>query len=274
MDIRRNPAAYLDRVVAIAAAAASHILAIYEGEFTVTRKADGSPVTAADHAAHDVIVAHLTALTPELPVLSEESKEIPYATRRAWPAFWLVDPLDGTREFAKRNGEFTVNIALIEGARAVLGVVYVPVTRTAYYACAGERAYKRVGDAPPVPIHVRAYHGGPPTVVVSRSHPGVHLSDFLTRIQVRQGGYETRAMGSALKSCLVAEGVADIYARLGPTSEWDTAAAQCVVETAGGRVTDTANRPLVYNKPSLLNPWFLVSGAGGHDWSAYVEQPA
>lgn len=258
-------------VVEAARKAGERILEVYRQDFATYKKADASPLTEADMAAHRVIIAALAALTPDIPVLSEESAAIDYQARASWRQFWLVDPLDGTKEFIKRNGEFTVNIALIEGGTPVLGVVHVPVTGVTYSASQTNGAWRQEADRPAQPIRVRAYHGGKAMVVASRSHAGGAVDKFLTRLRAREGEHETVNMGSSLKLCLVAEGKADIYPRLGPTSEWDTAAAQCVVEAAGGWVKDLHMRPLVYNKPSLLNPWFLVGGAGGYDWTVYLD---
>jgi 3'(2'), 5'-bisphosphate nucleotidase len=263
-----NPCDHLEAVREIAHVAGRRILDVYEREFKVEHKEDRSPLTEADRAAHEIITTQLEALTPDIPVLSEESAAVNYETRAGWKRFWLVDPLDGTKEFINRNGEFTVNIALIDGNRPVLGVVYVPVPALTYYACTGQAAYKQKGECAIQPARVRRFDGGKPIVVASRSHAGKETEAFLKKI----GEHDIVSMGSALKLCLVAEGAADVYPRLGPTMEWDTAAAQCVVEAAGGRVTDLNRQPLVYNKPSLLNPWFLVSGAGGYDW--YRHLPA
>jgi len=262
-----DPCELLESVADLARDAGRRILEIYESDFAVQHKEDRSPLTAADMAAHNAIVAGLQVLTPELPVLSEESKDVPYAERRQWNTYWLVDPLDGTREFIKRNGEFTVNIALIHGTESVLGVVHVPVSGLIYKACRGGGAFKQPRDGEAHPIHVRERAGDPLVVAGSRSHRGDSLQHFLGNI----GDYEMISMGSALKLCLVAEGRADIYPRLGPTSEWDTAAAQCVVEEAGGRVTDTDMNILRYNtKDSLLNPEFLVFGDLQRDWKRYL----
>jgi 3'(2'), 5'-bisphosphate nucleotidase len=261
---------YLDDAITIAVDAGHRILEIYRRDFGVVEKGDGSPLTEADRAAHEAIVARLAKLTPGIPVLSEESSKLDYAERAKWPRFWLVDPLDGTKEFIKRNGEFTVNIALVENGRAVLGVVHVPVTAVSYSACAGLGAFKQQGAVAPQPIRARAFRGGKAVVVASRSHAGKHIEGFLKNI----GDHDVVSMGSALKLCLVADGTADVYPRLGPTMEWDTAAAQCVVEAAGGSVTDMHAKPLRYNKPSLLNPWFMVSGAGGHDWHRQLPAEA
>ncbi len=261
--------ALLDGVIALAIEAGHAIMAIYAQNFSVVKKDDLSPLTEADMAAHHIIVAGLEKLTPELPVLSEESTAIPFVTRTTWSRYWLVDPLDGTREFIKRNGEFTVNIALIENHKPVLGIVYVPVTGVCYYARQGQGACKQeTGNAQsPQPIHIRAWNGEQLIVAGSRSHRSNDFDIFLANI----GDCQVISMGSSLKSCLVAEGTVHIYPRLGLTSEWDTAAAQCIVEEAGGQLTDTALRPLRYNtKESLLNPSFLVFGDARHDWSKYV----
>jgi len=255
----------LGAVRAVARAAGRRILTVYETAFDVDHKSDGSPLTAADRAAHAEIVAGLGELTPVVPIVSEESAEIDWRTRSGWRQYWLVDPLDGTREFVKRNGEFTVNIALIEDGRPVLGVVYTPVLDLEHWACEQGGAWCR-RDGRELPIRARAYRGGRATVAASRSHAGPRLAVFLDRLREREGEPETISMGSALKLCLVAEGRADVYPRLGPTSEWDTAAAHCVVEVAGGSIRDLHGQPLRYNKPDVLNPWFLAWGAGDYDW--------
>lgn len=255
----------LEPVCEIARRAGQEILKIYHSEFDVEDKADGSPLTAADRAAHDTIVQGLLELTPDIPVLSEEASDIAYDERANWQRYWLVDPLDGTKEFVKRNGEFTVNIAFIEGDRPVLGVVYVPVTGVMYYACRGTGAFKFDGNQVRS-IRVQRYQGKKVRVVASRSHASDALQTFLHGV----GDVETISMGSSLKLCLVAEGAADVYPRLGPTSEWDTAAAQAVVEVAGGSVTDLDGQPLRYNKKDILNPWFIVSD-GETDWTRYLD---
>jgi len=257
----------LEHIVDIANQAGEAIMEIYTREFAVEEKADSSPLTEADLAAHRLIVEALSQLEPRLPVLSEESASIPWEERSRWLRYWLVDPLDGTREFVKRNGEFTVNIALVESGRATCGVVHIPVTRTSYYGCLKRGAWKKEGDEPARPIHTTPQRRHPLRVAGSRSHAGDSLKRFLERV----GPHEIMSMGSSLKLCLVAEGEADIYPRLGPTSEWDTAAAQAVVEAAGGFVTDLEGRPLRYNcKDSLLNPHFLVFGDENEDWASYL----
>ncbi len=261
-----DPLDLLEPVKSLAMAAGAEIMAIYATAFSVQKKDDASPLTAADLASHRTLVAGLENLTPSIPVLSEESAHIAYAERGRWRRFWLLDPLDGTKEFIKRNGEFTVNIALIDGHQPVLGVVSAPAMNLCYYGAVGRGAWRQQGAEPPQSIAVAApTPDRPARVVGSRSHAGDSLQAFLDRV----GSHELLPMGSSLKFCLVAEGKADIYPRLGPTSEWDTAAAQCVVEQAGGQVVTTDGRRLAYNtKDSLLNPHFLVLGGGGRDWLA------
>ncbi len=262
-----NPCKYLDPVRSLAKQAGERILAVYNTDFSVEEKDDNSPLTAADMASHTAIVAGLEALTPEIPVLSEESAKIPYAERSGWETYWLIDPLDGTKEFIKRNGEFTVNIALIHAGVPVLGVVYVPVSGVTYAGCEGRGALKELPGVGEQPIQVRKLEEGPVAVVGSRSHQGDSLKAFLAKL----GAHEMVSMGSSLKICLVAEGVADVYPRLGPTSEWDTAAAHCVVNQAGGHLTGLDMQPLRYNtKDSLLNPFFFVFGDDSRDWSQYL----
>jgi 3'(2'), 5'-bisphosphate nucleotidase len=257
----------LDDLLQLAREAGDAILTIYNTDFEVEQKEDDSPLTAADTAAHRLIVSTLAQLTPEIPVLSEESSEVPFSTRQQWQRYWLIDPLDGTREFVKRNGEFTVNIALIEAQTPTLGVVHAPVLGTTYYGVQGEGAWKQLVDQPASPIGVTDQCRKPVRVAGSRSHAGDSLLQFLGKL----GEHELVSMGSSLKLCLVAEGKADIYPRLGPTSEWDTAAAQAVVEAAGGRVTTLDLQPLKYNtKDSLLNPHFLVFGDIARNWSDYL----
>ena len=263
-----TPKDLVEPVLEIAREAGRRILEIYGREFAVESKADESPLTEADMASHRAIVSGLSALTPDIPLLSEESADIPYEERRRWDEYWLIDPLDGTKEFIKRNGEFTVNIALIRGGRPVLGVVHVPVKDTDYFGAEGVGAFRRVGDSDPAPIRVTGETGSPVRVVGSRSHRGHSLDTYLDRL----GAHEMVPMGSSLKLCLVASGDADVYPRLGPTCEWDTAAAQGVVEAAGGKVVDLEGAPLRYNsKEEFLNPFFIVFGDDSRDWTAYSE---
>ncbi len=257
----------LNPVITLARSAGDEILAVYDSDFTVQHKDDDSPLTAADLASHHAIVAGLRALSPDLPILSEESAPPEFATRARWRRYWLIDPLDGTKEFVRRSGEFTVNIALIEDQQPVLGVVYTPVQRLTYAGARGVGAFKLLDDQAREPIHVRPLAHGAVTVVGSKSHGTEELNAYLKRL----GEHQLRSMGSSLKFCLVAEGAADLYPRLGPTCEWDTAAAQAVVEAAGGRVTDLEMNPLRYNtKASLLNPHFFVFGDPRGQWDRYL----
>jgi 3'(2'), 5'-bisphosphate nucleotidase len=258
----------LAQICAIARAAGRVILEVYGREFSVTRKDDDSPLTEADQLAHGLIARELARLEPNLPLLSEESVASEHAQRRSWPRYWLVDPLDGTKEFLKRNGEFTVNIALIERQRATLGVVYAPVFDRLYYGAVDVGAWRANGDDAALAITVQDRVASPLRVVGSRSHPSAELAAYLGAL----GPHEITDMGSSLKICLVAEGAADIYPRLGPTSEWDTAAAQAILESAGGRMIDTVGQPLRYNsKDDLLNPHFLAFGDQQYDWLAPIR---
>ena len=252
----------------IAAAAGSAILAVYDTNYNIAHKDYRKPLTEADLAAHRLIVEGLRRLTPSLPVLSEESLDVPYAERAGWTRYWLVDPLDGTREFIKKNGEFTVNIALINGERPVLGVVHAPVGGALWGAWRDGGAYRRdVAGAAPRRLRTRA-PAEPLVVAGSRSHGSEREAGLLARL----GAVEKLALGSSLKFCRIAEGAADLYLRLGPTSEWDTAAAQCVLEEAGGAVLDLAGAPLRYNsKDSLLNPDFLACGDPRVDWAGRLR---
>ena len=259
----------LGEVAAIARQAAEEILEVYaSGDAGETRKGDDSPLTQADLRAHRRIAAELARLTPHVPMLSEEAADIPYAQRAAWSRFWLVDPLDGTKEFLSRNGQFTVNIALIEDHAPALGVVHVPVTATSYQGLAGAGAWCQRGASAAQPIRVSPKSAQPVRVVGSRSHRGDSLDAFLARV----GEHEMVPMGSSLKFCMVAEGAADVYPRLGPTSEWDTAAAHAVVSAAGGRVRTLEGAPLRYNThEGILNPFFVASGPEDHDWLALLR---
>lgn len=259
----------LDAVLAIAHQASAAIMQIYGSEFAVEHKDDDSPLTLADREAHRIIVAGLGTLTPEVPVLSEESppEQHALATRCQWQTLWLVDPLDGTREFVKRNGEFTVNIALIHQHRPVLGVITVPALNLAYCGAKGLGAQRITAHGAAQAIGVRHPAHRPPLVVGSRSHAGDAQALLLKRL----GSYELCSVGSALKFCRVAEGAADFYPRLGPTSEWDTAAGQALVEAAGGQVLNLQGESLRYNqRDSLLNPHFVVIGDPQFAWQHLV----
>jgi 3'(2'), 5'-bisphosphate nucleotidase len=259
----------LGRVAEVAREAGREILEIYAaGPVAATAKADQSPLTAADLRAHRLIVERLGALVPVLPVLSEEAAHTPFAERSRWARYWLVDPLDGTKEFLSRNGQFTVNIALIEGHAPTLGVVHVPVADSSYLGLPGEGAWRQRAGAAPEVIRVAVRTAAPMRVVGSRSHRGDSLDTFL----VRAGAHELLAIGSSLKFCRVAEGAADVYPRLGPTSEWDTAAAHAVVTAAGGTVSGLDGSPLQYNtREELLNPYFVAFGPKDRDWLALLR---
>lgn len=243
----------LEQICQLAREAGAAIMDVYLGEkpLEAAQKPDDSPVTAADMAAHAVILKGLQALTPGIPVLSEEDPQS-WETRQHWDRYWLVDPLDGTKEFLKRNGEFTVNIALIEKGKAVLGVVFAPAMKVMYSAAEG-KAWKEENGVRNQ-IHVR--DGRPPLVVISRSHSDDELKQYLQHI----GEHQTTSIGSSLKFCLVAEGHAQLYPRFGPTNIWDTAAGHAVAVAAGAHVHDWQGKPLDYTpRESFLNPGFRVS---------------
>ena len=246
----------LEGVIAVARAAARDILTVYEGAFAVEHKHDASPVTEADLAAHRRIVDGLQALTPGVPVLSEESPAPDIAARRLWSALWLVDPLDGTREFVKRNGEFTVNIALVVEGVATYGVIQQPVTGALWHGGPGLGAFRRDGETDHA-IRARIPAAGPLRIAASRSHRDARTQAVLDALP----GSEVVGCGSSLKFCRLAEGALDLYPRFGPTSEWDTAAGQAILEGAGGAVFDPRGRPLRYNqRDTLLNGDFVALG--------------
>jgi 3'(2'), 5'-bisphosphate nucleotidase len=256
-----------ETVIALARSAGAAIMDIYRQDFVVGHKDDRSPLTAADLAAHRIIVAGLEKLTPDVPVLSEESASLKWSERQAWARYWLVDPLDGTREFVKKNGEFTVNIALIEDHEPVFGVVYAPALEEMHYGERGRGAFVRMGSED-VALNTRRPALSPLRVAASRSHLDERTAAFLARL----GEIETASMGSSLKFCRIAEARIDLYPRFGLTSEWDTAAAQALVEAAGGAVLTLDGQPLRYNtKDSLLNPHFIVLGDAGLPWREWLD---
>ncbi|MFI4905453.1 MAG: 3'(2'),5'-bisphosphate nucleotidase CysQ [Steroidobacteraceae bacterium] len=260
--------AWLPAVMAIADQAGREIMRIYEAGFSVTLKDDSSPRTEADLAAQRVIDAGLRNLTPQWPMLGEESLPDAFAQRRAWQTLWLVDPLDGTREFVKRNGEFSVNIALVEDGEPVLGVVLAPARSVLYAAARGGGAFRRDADGARTPIHVRLPASQPLRVLGSRSYGDA----LLDRVLQGLGPQVRISLGSALKFGLLAEGGGDLYVRRGPTSEWDTAAGQAVVLEAGGSVVDLSGRPLQYNaRQDLTNPSFMAYGDRTRDWVALLR---
>lgn len=259
----------INQVLAIAKEAGAVILEIYRdiAEIDVTLKEDNTPLTQADLAANELISARLGALRPLYPVLSEESPPIDFPIRQTWSHYWLVDPLDGTREFIHRTDDFTVNIALVVEQKPVLGVVHAPAHRVSYVAAKGVGVFKITEDGLWHAIQARA-KPDKPTIVVSRFHNSTRLSHHLQKLDE----FIVTPVGSALKPCLIAEGVADLYIRLGPTSEWDTAASQCILELAGGRMFDLSGRSLCYNtKESLLNPAFISVGDTSVDWLDYLQ---
>ena len=256
-----------ETVIAIARQAGAAIMEVYAGGFDVAHEDDASPLTAADLAAHRIIVDGLERLTPDLPVLSEESADVAWETRRHWSSYWLVDPLDGTREFIKRNGEFTVNIALVHQGAPALGVVQAPVGGEVWHAVRGELAYRRDGHRDTV-LRARAPATAPLRVAASRSHRDARTQSVLDRM----GEIEEVALGSSLKFCRIAEGGLDVYPRFGPTSEWDTAAAQCVLHAAGGAlVAADTGKPFRYNRrESLLNGDFIALGDPDLPWRDWL----
>ena len=260
--------AELEAVIELVRKAGAAILAVYESDFDVEHKDDRSPLTAADRAAHHILVEGLSRLPSGLPVLSEESAAIPWAERQRWSRYWLVDPLDGTREFVKRNGEFTVNVALIDGHSPVLGVVYAPVLDYMAYATQGAGAFVAAGGQPATRVNSTRPAPAPLRVCASRPHLDARTEALLGRL----GPHEKLGLGSSLKFCRLAEGRADLYPRFGPTSEWDTAAAQCVLEEAGGAVIDCDGRAFRYNtKDSLLNGDFLALGDPQLPWRDWLH---
>jgi 3'(2'), 5'-bisphosphate nucleotidase len=259
--------ALLEAVAQIAREAGAAIMQVYAREFSVEHKADNSPLTEADAAAHRIIVARLAQLSPPVPILSEEDVD-GFAGPDAMGRYWLVDPLDGTREFIKRNGDFSVNIALIERGEPVLGVVYAPVTATLWQAARGLGAERVAADGRVQPLRVREHRPGTPwRLLRSRSHPSPHLQGWIERLE-QHGAVVQEAVGSSLKFCRIAEGTADLYPRLGPTSLWDTAAAQAVLCEAGGAVIRFDGTALRYDDTrELINPWFIACGRSRLDWT-------
>lgn len=257
----------LELAIQAAYKAGIEIIDVYSSSFEVELKSDKTPLTEADKRAHRVIVNELKST--DFPVLSEEGRDIPYEERKNWNRFWMVDPLDGTKEFIKRNGEFTVNIALIENQQPVMGVIYVPVTQTLYFGLEGKGSFKIdkfngalgniedwISEARVLPIREA---NRPFTAVGSRSHPSQETTEFLNDLTRKHGQLNLVSMGSSLKICLVAEGAADIYPRFAPTMEWDTAAGHGIALAAGKDMIDqSTGKRMKYNKEDLLNNWFIV----------------
>jgi len=272
---------HITTAIVAALRAGRAILDGYYSDFAVEYKEDHSPLTLADQRAHEIIVRHLSGF--DIPILSEEGRDIPYEERKGWDSLWIVDPLDGTKEFVKRNGEFTVNIALVSHTNPVMGVVFVPDRNTLYVASQDLGAYKLTNEntlerltAEPgagavslddilpraVTLPLARSDKRPFTIVGSRSHLSKEVEDFVARKRREYGAVTFISAGSSLKLCLVAEGLADMYPRLSPTMEWDIAAGHIVAEASGATVVRHDNgEPLTYNKENLLNPWFIVSRA-------------
>ena len=245
----------------VARRAGEAILEVYALDFEVEFKEDESPLTEADRRSNDVIIAALHERYAEIPIISEETRALDFSERKDWETCWLIDPLDGTKEFVKRNGEFTVNIALVHHGEPVAGVVYRPVTGAMYSARQGEGAYLEEPGADPVRLENTKHYSTEQevTVVASRSHLSQEVEDFVAELRAAGKQVEFQSAGSSLKLCLVAEGKATVYPRFAPTMEWDTAAAHAIVVEAGKQVLDReTGKPLSYNKEDLLNPWFIV----------------
>jgi 3'(2'), 5'-bisphosphate nucleotidase len=266
-----DKASLMMRAIKASLLAGGEILDVYSMPFEVELKGDFSPLTAADRRAHKAIVLGLADTGIE--ILSEEGRDIPYEERKNWDLFWMVDPLDGTKEFVKRNGEFTVNIALIQGSKAIGGVIYAPTLGDLYFGLEGFGAYK-MKAAPHTDLSHFSFDGLRKSaqtlplysedtaykVVGSRSHKSPETEAFLEQLEKERGPFEMVSMGSSLKICLVAEGSAQIYPRFAPTMEWDTAAGHAIVSAAGKEIVDhSTGKPMRYNKPNLLNNWFIVS---------------
>lgn len=261
----------LESMVEAVRAANAAVSSVYGRAVNVQTKADQSPLTEADLLSHRVLTARLATISPVLPVVSEEGGLADYDERVTWAAYWLIDPLDGTKEFIARNGEFTVNLALIEDGRPSLGVVGVPACATIFTGDVRASKALRIDQHGMTELNVRAYAGRNPTVVASRRHGCDELAERLARLEGTHGPVALRNIGSALKLCLLAEGRADLYPRLGPTSEWDTAAAHAVLEAAGGAVLQLSGAPLRYNKPDILNPPFVGVSDVAVDWTRWFR---
>ncbi len=260
----------LKTAIQAALSAGNEILDVYSTEFMVDIKEDQSPLTDADMRSHKTIVSALSET--EYPILSEEGAELEYSERKSWTTFWLVDPLDGTKEFVKRNGDFTVNIALVEENLPVMGVIYVPVHKELYFAAQGIGAFKKqdcdfrdivediLDESELIPMDLEGIEEGVIRVVASRSHPSRETQELIQELEQEYDKVEVVSRGSSLKMCLIAEGSAEVYPRLAPTMEWDTAAGQAICEVAGFQVLEhKTGLPLTYNKENLRNPWFIVS---------------
>jgi 3'(2'), 5'-bisphosphate nucleotidase len=261
----------LEALVRIVRSANAEVMRVYGQPLNVQFKPDASPLTEADLASHTALECGLETLATRLPIVSEEGGLVDFPERSQWPAYWLIDPLDGTKEFIARNGEFTVNLALIEGGRPTIGVVGVPARAQIFVGDVARQIAQRLDATGTHDLKARTYSGASPTIVASRRHGGEQLERVLGLLEREHGTLDLRSVGSALKLCLVAEGEADLYPRLAPTSEWDTAAAQAVLEAAGGKVLQLSGAPLAYNKPNILNPEFVAVADPTVDWIRYFR---
>ncbi|MEE4245262.1 MAG: 3'(2'),5'-bisphosphate nucleotidase CysQ [Kangiellaceae bacterium] len=268
MDNIKQPVEYIDPLIALSRLASNSILDFYQKkEIAVSYKANNTPLTEADIASHRIISDGLEQLTPDVPIISEESKSIAFLTRRQWSTYWLIDPLDGTREFIERSDQFSTNIALIVNHRPVVGVIFSPVDETCYYAAKDHGAYKFTCDHSARKIYTRSVpivaNNPQYTIVVSSRYNKQRIANLSDRL----GSANKLIMGSSLKMCLIAEGKADLYPRFGPTGEWDTAAAHIILQEAGGLIETMECQPLEYNrKESLINPSFYAVGDTNMPW--------
>jgi len=246
----------IDELIVISKEAGEAILSVYNSDFDYQMKDDLSPLTEADKISHQIIYKRLTEITPDIPIISEEGSSISFEIRSSWKKYWLIDPLDGTKEFLKKNGEFTVNIALIDNNVPILGVIHIPVTNETYWGSKHYGSFFTKGDNTPVKIHISDNTKGPIRIVCSRSHPSKLLDQCLKELK----NYKIINKGSSIKFCLIACGLADIYPRFGPTSEWDTAAGDAIVRFSGGHISNTEGKPIIYNiKESFVNPDFIAA---------------
>ncbi|MFT5467953.1 MAG: 3'(2'), 5'-bisphosphate nucleotidase [Verrucomicrobiales bacterium] len=252
---------HIDTIIEIARRAGEATMEIYQREFSIEEKEDRSPLTEADQKSNEIIIAGLLEAYPEIPTISEEIKALPYEERKTWDRFWLIDPLDGTKEFIKKNGEFTVNIALIDGGIPTLGVVYQPAAAVLYYGSKGKGAFKIDAAGVKTELHGGEHYSKLETVrvVASRSHMSAETEEFVEELRAQGKTVDLASSGSSLKLCMIADGSADVYPRFAPTMEWDTGAAHAVALEAGRQVLNReTGEPLQYNKENLLNPWFIV----------------
>tara|TARA_Y100001935_G_scaffold221475_1_gene195719 strand:- start:56 stop:838 length:783 start_codon:yes stop_codon:yes gene_type:complete len=255
-----------EKIISLAEEAGLVILNIYKEDFSIYKKDDESPITAADRLSHEIIISKLKKYFPAIPILSEESKKIPFSHRKKWKIYWLIDPLDGTKEFIKRNGEFTVNIALIENGVPIFGVVHQPTEKITYFGGKICPAQKRSNSGTQT-IKANLISSNPIRIVASKSHGSGLLDTFIEKTK----NYTLLKIGSSLKICLIAEGAADIYPRFGPTSEWDTAAAHAIAKAAGAKITNFQLEDLKYNtKDSLLNPSFIAFADVTKNWLDFL----